>query len=120
MRCGYKSVFIVILIVVDAAALAGTILNLVWMEADVEQRRWLGWALLIADGLAVLLSVLVGVFHWTRLRHKMFGGRSKRSQMKTFHQIDLEKDPVFEDHDNGTATGTKKDTDPWAGSDDFE
>ena len=89
MRCGYKSIFLVVLIIVDVAALAGTILNLVWMEADIERRQLLGWVLLGADGLAVVLSILVGVFHWTRLKNKAVG---KKSQRSTFRQLDLEKD----------------------------
>ena len=100
MRCGYKTVVIAILILVDAAAVTGTILNLAWMDADVEQRRWLGWALLIADGLALILSVVVGGFHWARLRQKGIGRSG--SQMRTFEQLDL--DPATEKKDPWEAT----------------
>ncbi len=132
MGCGYKSIFLVVLIVVDVVALAGTILNLVWMEADIEQRTWLGWVLLATDGLAVVLSVLVGIFHWTRLRYKALGGLKGKSQMNTFHVIDVENDAGFADNTKGNlgggggsggkngAVSNNRDVDSWAETDDFE
>ena len=70
MRCGCKTLVLIALILVDTAALVGAIINLIWNEAPAEKRWWLGWGLLAADALAVLLSIVVGVYHWKRMYAK--------------------------------------------------